>query len=59
MLHSAATMSRATVRTLLLAALALVAARASVQSPDGAAVFTHSCAGCHTGAADSRAPATI
>src|SRR6185436_4274143 len=27
------------------------------QSPDGAAVFKQSCASCHSGAADSRAPA--
>src|SRR4029434_3125093 len=29
---------------------------ASAQSTDGAAVFTQSCAACHNGAADSRAP---
>ena len=50
-------MIRTAVRTLLLGALALVAERASAQSPEGAAVFAQSCAGCHTGAADSRAPA--
>ena len=37
--------------------MVLVAASASAQALDGAAVFRTSCATCHTGAADSRAPA--
>jgi len=43
-------------RTLFTVAM-LVAVPAWAQSPDGAAVFTQSCANCHSGAADSRAPA--
>src|SRR6185503_15884225 len=40
------------------AALALlVTVSASAQAPDGAAVFKQGCASCHSGAADSRAPA--
>jgi polyvinyl alcohol dehydrogenase (cytochrome) len=34
----------------------LVAANASAQSPDGAALFRDSCASCHNGGAESRAP---
>ena len=32
-------------------------ARAQSAPPDGAAIFTRNCASCHTGAADTRAPA--
>jgi len=39
------------------AVVMLLAVPAWAQSPDGAAVFKQSCASCHTGAADSRAPA--
>ncbi|HEV8393881.1 MAG TPA: PQQ-binding-like beta-propeller repeat protein [Vicinamibacterales bacterium] len=45
-------------RTVTLAALPLlIAVSAHAQTPDGAAVFTQSCASCHTGAVESRAPA--
>src|SRR5689334_12468925 len=45
-------------RALFTAAFALlVSTSARAQSTDGAAVFTQNCATCHTGAADSRAPA--
>src|SRR6185295_16810132 len=35
----------------------LAASRAFAQAPDGAQVFAASCASCHSGAADTRAPA--
>ena len=35
----------------------LAASPAAAQAPDGAAVFQRSCVSCHSGAADSRAPA--
>jgi polyvinyl alcohol dehydrogenase (cytochrome) len=38
------------------AVLLLLAACAYAQTPDGAAVFRHSCASCHSGSAESRAP---
>jgi len=50
-------MIRTSAHATLLAVLLLVAARASAQSADGAAVFKQSCASCHNGAAESRAPA--
>src|SRR4029453_18014809 len=40
-----------------LLAVLLAAAPAFAQAPDGAQVFAASCATCHNGAADSRAPA--
>ena len=40
-----------------LAVLILFAVPAWAQTPDGTAVFTQSCATCHTGAVESRAPA--
>ena len=44
--------------TALAALVAILAASpALAQAPDGAQVFTASCANCHNGAADSRAPA--
>ena len=58
MLASAATMPRLSRRAALLAGLAMLAAApAAAQTTEGAAVFQRSCASCHTGAADSRAPA--
>ena len=41
----------------VVAALVLAASPALAQAPDGAQVFAASCANCHNGAADSRAPA--
>src|SRR6185369_3291754 len=41
----------------LLAVLILFAVPAWAQTPDGATVFQQSCATCHTGAVESRAPA--
>src|SRR5262245_15834782 len=38
-------------------AVLLLGSSAFAQTPDGAQVFASSCASCHTGAADSRAPA--
>jgi polyvinyl alcohol dehydrogenase (cytochrome) len=46
-----------TARATLSALLTFAATGAWAQSLDGAAVFTQSCAGCHSGAADARAPA--
>jgi mono/diheme cytochrome c family protein len=39
------------------ATLLIATTSAWAQSPDGAAVFQRSCASCHNGAAESRAPA--
>jgi polyvinyl alcohol dehydrogenase (cytochrome) len=55
MLQSAL-MTHVTARAGLPAAILLLAASASAQTPDGAAVFRQSCASCHNGAAESRAP---
>jgi polyvinyl alcohol dehydrogenase (cytochrome) len=44
-------------RGLLAAWMVFTGAHASAQSPDGAALFRQSCASCHNGSAESRAPA--
>ena len=44
-------------KTLVFSAALLAAASVPAQTPDGAQVFQRSCASCHNGAADSRAPA--
>jgi polyvinyl alcohol dehydrogenase (cytochrome) len=44
-------------RTAAVLIILLAASRAFAQAPDGAQVFAASCANCHSGAADSRAPA--
>ena len=58
MLQSAFNMSCTLARAVPCAAFVLLAAApASAQVPDGAVVFQRSCASCHNGTADSRAPA--
>ena len=57
MLHSVATMPRVPTCAVLAVLVLLGAAPTRAQTTDGAAVFQRSCASCHSGAPDSRAPA--
>src|SRR4029450_44330 len=54
-----ASMRERSVVTLVMATLLLFgnASRSRAQTPDGAAIFQKNCVSCHTGAADTRAPA--